>query len=70
MTTYRICTDATDATDDTIDAVSVDAAAAEFAADEEIRGVRTAAELAAYIERVGGWLEITDEAGAVLAEVQ
>lgn len=68
MATYRFCTDATDALIEGAD--SVDAAAAEFAHDEEIRGVKTLADLERHIERVGGWMQVTDEAGDVLANVE
>jgi hypothetical protein len=67
MATYYIATDAC-ACD--IDAESLDAAAAGFAADEGIRGIATVDDLAAYFERVGGWITISDADGATLVEVE
>lgn len=67
MATYRF---SSDACDDEIEADTLDAAAVEYARDEGIRGVRTAADLTRHIERVGGWIEITDEAGQVLASAE
>lgn len=67
MRTYSIHTDACS---QDIEAASLDVAAAEFAADEGIRNVRTAADLARHIERVGGWLTIADESGEALVEVK
>lgn len=64
--TYRITTDDTQAE---IEAISADEAARLFAEDEGIRGVRTAADLEAYLIRVGGYGSLTDENGNDIFDV-
>lgn len=54
---YRVTTDDTQAE---IEAASADEAARLFAEDEGIRGVRTAADLEAYLIRVGGYGSLTE----------
>lgn len=52
MPTYRFTTDAGE---QEIEAADADAAAAVYAADDGIRKVKTAEDLRAYIDRVGGY---------------
>lgn len=60
MTTYHISTDACSCD---IEAETADEAAREFAADEGIKGIETAADLEAHIEEVGGFGFMEDESG-------
>lgn len=67
MTDYTISTDSCSMT---ITAETADLAAAEFAARDEIRGVSTVEQLVAYLERVGGYGTVSEDAsGAILGEV-
>ncbi len=58
---YTIVTDSGKVT---IAAVDADAAAREYARREEMRGVKTADDLRAYVERKGGYGHMEDSSGA------
>lgn len=66
--TYRISTDSVTGH---YEARSADEAAANFAKEEQIRGVRTASDLAEYLERVGGYgFMVCDDDGEEIFDVQ
>lgn len=64
--TYHISTDACSVD---IAATSADAAVAEFARSEGIRGVSTVASLESHLERVGGYGYVEDATGRRLMDV-
>ena len=66
MASYYISTDSCSVE---IDAENADAAACEFAQDEGIKGVASAADLQTYLERVGGYGFMETEDGEMIFRI-